>query len=269
MQVRLGTCDFEEGESYLGANDALGCRRTANFECQSEECNNCICEGHVEECPACRKRFCSSPDVRLHDCFYLHETSGHCESSLIGPVLAQFEEKLAMPSQALLRTFVKKDGDGFGHPLPRQVSVDFALAALCLSGHIDNIPLSARQEQKAAQRRQRADRQREARACRKFGLFVTPTRASYNRVDLYKRSTVLISSGALIVCAFSGSPHYSQQSSLLRLIGIHKQEDYVRNRLNALKSARPQLYDLLLHRAQKIAQLDSVEAGPQQPELFL
>lgn len=267
---QLGICEFQESESSYGARDALVCRAPAYFSCASEDCGNIIvCETHHETCPACGLTFCSSPDARLHDCFYLHETSGQCENSLIAPVLAQLEEKLATPSHATLREFIKRDGDGFGNPLPREVPADFALAALCLSGRIEDIPFSARLEQRDTQLQRRAARQREARACRKLGMSITATRARYNRVDLYKRSTVLIASGALVTCAFSGSPHYAQQSELLRLIGIYKQEDYVRDRLNALENTRPHLYSLLLRRAESIAQRDSGRADTRQPALFL
>jgi hypothetical protein len=259
-QEHLGACEFQESESYYGACDALICREPAYFSCRSGDCANILCERHHGICPACGLTFCSSADVRLHDCFYVHETSSQCENSLIAPVLAQLEEKLAMPSHATLREFIRMDGDGFGHPLPREVPADFALAGLCLSGRIEDIPISARLDQKTAQVQRRAARQREARACRRFGLTITATRAPYNRVDLYKRSTVLIASGALVTRVFSGSPHYAQQSELLRLIGIHKQEDYVRNRLNALESARPQLYSFLLQRAEIIAKRESGEA---------
>jgi hypothetical protein len=266
---QLGICEFQESESSYGACDAMDCRAQAYFSCASEDCGNIIlCETHNETCPACGLTFCSSPDVRLHDCFYLHETSGQCENSLIAPVLAQLEEKLAMPSLTALREFIKRDGDGFGNPLPREVPADFALAALCLSGRIEDVHFSARLEQRNTQLQRRAARQREARACRRLGLEITATRARYTRVDLYKRSTVLIASGALITCAFSGSPHYAQQSELLRLIGIHRQEDYVRDRLNALQNTRPQLYDILLGRAQSIAQRDSDQADTRQPALF-
>jgi hypothetical protein len=173
-----------------------------------------------------------------------------------------------MPSHATLREFVKTDGDGLGNPLPREVTADFALAALCISGHIDDVPFVARLEQRNMQLRQRAVRQREARACRALGLRISATRARYNRVDLYKRSTVLIAGGALVTRIFAGSPHYAQQSELLRLIGIHKQEDYVRDRLSALANTRPELYNLLLHRAESIAQRDSGRTKALQRALF-
>lgn len=266
---QLGICEFEESESSYGAGDALGCRAAAYFSCASEDCGNIIlCETHNETCPACGLTFCSSPNARLHDCFYVHQTEGQCENSLIAPLLAQLEQKLALPSQEALREFIKSDGDGFGNPLPKEVPADFALAALCLTGRIENIPFSARFEQENAQRQRRTARQREARACHRLGLNITATRARYNRVGLYKRSTVLIASGALITCAFSGSPHYAQQSELLRLIGIHKQEDYVRDRLSALENARPQLYNLLLKRAESIAQRDSGKADTLESALF-
>jgi hypothetical protein len=264
----LGTCEFQESESYRGARDAWICRGPAYFACDSEECANIICERHNEICPACGLTFCSSADARLHDCFYLHETSGQCENSLIAPVLARLEERLATPSHAILREFVKTDGDGLGNPLPREVPADFALAALCLNGRIDDVPFAAKLEQRNIQLKRRADRQREARACRALGLRITATRARYNRVDLYKRSTALIASGALVTRIFSGSPHYAQQSELLRLVGIHKQEDYVRDRLNSLEITRPQLYNLLLHRAESIAQRDSTKSDTPQRPLF-
>jgi hypothetical protein len=265
---QLGICEFEESESSYGSCDALACRGPAYVRCDSEDCASIICERHSEICPACGLRFCNSADGRMHDCFHLHETSTECENSLIAPVLAQLEEKLAMPSQAALREFIMRDSDGFGNPLPREVPADFALAALCLSDSIEDIPLSARIEQRCTQLQRRAARQREARACHRLGLKINATRARYNRVNLYKRSTVLIASGALVTRVFSGSPHYAQQSELLRLIGIHKQEDYVRDRLDALQDMRPQLYNLLLHRAESIAQCKSGKAGTPQRALF-
>ena len=265
----FGTCEFQEGESSYLACDATLCTSPAYSSCASEDCGHIIlCERHNEICPACGLTFCRSADGRLRDCFYDHETSGQCEHSLIAPVLARLEEQLAMPSQAALREFVKRDGDGFGNPLPEEVPTDFALAALCLRGCIEDIPFSARVQQENAQRERRVARQREARACRKLGLEITAIRAPYNRVDLYKRSTVLIASGALVTRAFSGRPHYAQQSELLRLIGIHKQEDFVRDRLNALENARPALFNFLLHRAQDIAQRVSRQTDTQQPALF-
>jgi len=264
----FGTCDFEEGESYYGACDSQICYETAHSVCASEDCANIICKRHCETCPACGLTFCSSRDQRLHDCFYLHETSRQCKHSLIVPLLAQLDEKLAMPSQATLREFIKSNGDGLGNPLPREVPADFALAALCLSGHVEDVPPSARIDQKAAQLQRRATRQREARACHRLGLAVAATRAPYHRVDLYKRSTALIASGALVTRIFSGSPHYSQQIELLRLLGIHRQEDYVRDRLDALENARPQLYNVLLHRAESIAHRESSKADTRQQVLF-
>jgi hypothetical protein len=53
------------------------------------------------------------------------------------------------------------------------------------------------------------------------------------------------------------------------LIGIHKQEDYVRDRLDALQKTRPHLYNLLLCRAESIAQRDSAKVDTRQPALFL
>ena len=231
----FGTCEFQEGESSYLACDATLCTSPGYSSCASDDCGHIIlCERHNEICPACGLTFCRSADGRLRDCFYDHETSGQCEHSLIAPVLARLEEQLAMPSPATLREFVKRDGDGFGNPLPEEVPTDFALAALCLRGCIEDIPFSARVQQENAQRERRVARQREARACRKLGR----------------------------------RPHYAQQSELLRLIGIHKQEDFVRDRLNALENARPALFNFLLHRAQDIAQRVSRQTDTQQPALF-
>jgi hypothetical protein len=118
------------------------------------------------------------------------------------------------------------------------------------------------------QLQRRAARQRQARACRRLGLTVTATRDRYHRVDLYKRSTVLIAGGALLTRIFSGSPHYVHQVELLRLLGIHKQEDFVRDRLDALERARSQLYNFLLPRAVNITQRCAVGADVRQRSLF-
>jgi hypothetical protein len=177
------------------------------------------------------------------------------------------KDKLAMPSQTFLREFVEKNADGFGNPLPQEVPANFALAALCINGSIEDIPHSAKLEQKEAQGLRRAARQREARACRRLRLQIIATRGAYHRVDLYKRSTLLIASGALLTRAFSGSAHYSEQIELLRLIGVYRQEDFVRDRLDALRDARPEIYGLLAQRAEDVIARRSITAV-QQRQLF-
>jgi hypothetical protein len=264
----LRACEVELAESYYGSGDAQICGAQAHYDCESEDCVKSICERHYEICPACRLVFCNSPDDRLHDCFYLHQTSGGCEHSLITPILAQLDKELALPTYRALSTFIRKDADGFGNPLPEEVSTTFAMAALCLDGRIEDIPTAARLEQKDSQRRTRAARQREARTCQKLGLRVVATRNPYHRVDFYKRSTSLIASGALITRAFTGAAHYGEQVELLGLVGVHKQEDFVRDRMSALQRARPDTYRALLQRAEQIAQSRSANIHPPQRSLF-
>jgi hypothetical protein len=262
-----GACDVALGESYFGACDALICGGQAHYYCQLEDCRNNICSRHFERCPACGLIFCNSPDSRLHDCFYLHQVGKDCEHSLVAPVLAQLEKQLDDPRHIQLHNFVTQDADGFGNKLPEEVPANLALASLCLSGKIEDIPHSAKLEQRETQRRIRAAKQREARACQRLGLRVVATRNAYHRVDLYKRSTALIAEAALLTRAFAGSPHYGEQHQLLRLVGVHRQEDFIRDRLNALRNTRPSIYAFLCQRAEDITK--RIASGPpQQRSMF-
>src|SRR3954469_22463367 len=125
--LSIDRCTLEVGgESSYGAGDQVECGCMSAVICASQDCVNSPCEGHAKRCPACQQYFCESSDKSLETCFFEHVKMGKCQEILRVP-LSDLARALASSRHRDLETFVNRDSDGLGHPLPKEVCVNLAL----------------------------------------------------------------------------------------------------------------------------------------------
>lgn len=231
------------GESGPGACDQIECGSRSAFICDSEDCGNYPCESHVKQCPHCRKYLCESSDKALQTCFFEHVQSGQCREDVVRVPLITLIEALQSGAHAALNEFVNQNSDGLGTPLPREVGVSLALAALCANGVLPEYNQDVLSYYEKRTRQQRTERQRIRRAADRLGLQVPVIpRRSYTRSARYRNSTFYAVSGALVVRHWTGSPHLREQMLMFKIMGLHKGEDYIRNRIDSLRSADPWIF---------------------------
>jgi hypothetical protein len=88
-------------------------------------------------------------------------------------------------------------------------------------------------------RERRTQRQRVRRAATRLGECVATRRRRYTHLAPHKNSTIHVVKGALFVRHWTGASHHGKQIKILELMGLHKTEDFIRNRISYLRESNP------------------------------
>jgi len=126
---------------------------------------------------------------------------------------------------------VTEDSDGLGHPLPKEVCVNFGLAVAYCNDVMPEYNEDVRVSRAVTSRERRRRQQIRRRAAKKFGISAPPLRLPSASLAPYKNSTIHVVSGALVVRHWTGSWHYREQIEILNIMGLHKGNDYIRDRV--------------------------------------
>jgi hypothetical protein len=243
LDVSTQRCALQvAGESSPGACDQVECGHQSYFECASGECANCPCERHVRKCPGCHKFFCDSSDKCLWTCFDAHVSEKACSGEVLRVPLTKLSGAFDSGKHDGLDEFVNRNSDGLGTPLPCDVCIHLALAVACASGFSPEYGADILSSRQTHAREQRAHQQRLRRAAKKLGAAM-PDRRKHNRqIASHKNSTIHIVTGALVVRDWTNSWHYREQLEMLSIMGLHKGEDFIRDRLDYVRTRNGRLF---------------------------
>jgi hypothetical protein len=242
--LRFDRCAFQVlGESHYGACDQIECGVKSSVVCASEECVNCPCERHTQRCPSCQKYFCESSNRPFETCFSEHVRVGNCQEEILRVPLSKLAHALESRQHRELNNFINCNSDGLGHPLPRDVCINFGLAIAYSNGVIPEYNrdiLIAQDLNKLEKRRQR---QKLRRAAKKFGLSVPALPCQSTRLARHRNSTVHVATGALVVRQWTGRWHYPEQMEILQIMGLYRSDDFIRDRVDYLRKTNPIMFE--------------------------
>jgi hypothetical protein len=240
-------------ETYgrYGSNcDQIECGARSSFVCESENCSNCPCELHAGHCPDCQKPYCASRDKMLHTCWAEHRLSGKCPGQSLRVPLEKLAAALDSEKYSELTRFVRHNSDGLGNPLPHDVCDNLGLAVDYLNNSIPEYDKSALLVSRRRRRISRNEKQRIRRAMERRGLgtglgaVAIPLHPPEPfRLEPYKRSTIHLVAAAVAVRHWTGQYHYRRQMELLRIMGLFKGEDFIRDRVDYLRRSNPQILE--------------------------
>jgi hypothetical protein len=244
------TCSVQVvGETYgrYGPNcDQIECGARSSSVCESENCTNCPCESHTRECPACLKPYCASRDRMFQTCLVEHLQSGKCPGHILRIPLNKLGEALDSGEYPDLRRFVRHDSDGLGNPLPDEVCDNLGLAVVYLNHSLPDYDKATLRDSLRTRRLSRNERQRRRRAIERNGATADfRPAADPHRLAPYKRSTIHVVAGALAVRHWTGKWHYREQAEILKIMGLSKAEDFIRDRLDYLSKRNPRMFKVI------------------------
>ncbi len=242
------TCTaLSQGESFYGACDSLECGRDSVIVCASDN-GCCPCARHVQHCTGCGKAFCKSSDRSIWACFDNHLIEGRCPQQLLTAHLARLANALGSPQHAALDEFVSRNSDGLWNPLPREVPESLGLAVACLTDTIPeyNADMTLRQEMR---QRRRTEVQRLRRAKRKHSVSVAVPRHGGVHLSQHRNSTIYLATAALITSQWTGRWHYPEQNEILRIMGLARSSDFIRDRVDALRDRNAPAFNWIRLRA--------------------
>jgi hypothetical protein len=231
------------GESSYGACDQVECGVSSEADCASHECVNSPCFDHAGFCWVCHEYFCRSYDKALETCFSQHLSAGPCCEAVRKAPLAALFRHFHSGRDEQLETFVKYNSDGLGNALPTDVVINLALGVAYEKNLLPQFKEEMLTAHKNRTRKRRTERQKVRRAAKRLGLSVPPPlQHSYVHLAPHRNSTIHIATGALLVRQWTKSWHYREQTQMLKIMGLYRSEDFVRNKLDYLQNSNPHLY---------------------------
>jgi hypothetical protein len=140
--------------------------------------------------------------------------------------------------------FVCHDSDGLGNPLPKEVCDNLGLAVIYLN---HSIPDQDKAALLFSQRRRRISRNQKQRLRRAIERHGTAARSCHApdpfRLEPHKRSTIHLVTGALAVRHWTGQWHYRQQIEMLKVMGLFRGDDFIRDRVDYLRTSNPKVFE--------------------------
>jgi hypothetical protein len=230
----------------------MECGGHSKVVCASEECVNYPCERHSQRCPICQKEFCASSKQPFETCFSEHVRQGTCEQELLRVPMTSLNDALRSGQHRELDDFLNCNSDGLGHPLPREVCTNFGLAVAYLKNLIPEYNRDVVVAQTLGRRAQRRNQQKFRRAAKSLNLKVCTPSCSSPRLARYRNSTIHVATGALVVRHWTNRWHYRKQIEILQIMGLHKGEDFIRDRVGYLYRSNPILFRQIELRATAI-----------------
>jgi hypothetical protein len=178
--------------------------------------------------------------------FSEHTQEGKCEESIRRGPLASLNLAFNSGQEQELRYFVRCDSDGLGHPLPKEAPINLALAAAYLSDlapEYDEETLHARDESVLSRRSRMQGLRRAAKRLHVPRPEQPPFRAV--RMATQRNSTIHLARGALVIFHWTRRWHYREQSEMLKIMGVYKGEDFVRDRVDYLRENNANLFQTI------------------------
>ena len=244
------TCGVQAGaetHGRYGPNcDQIECGARSSFVCESENCSNCPCDAHTGRCPDCLKPYCTSRDKKLHLCLTEHLQEGKCPGQIVRLPLKKLAVALDSGDYPELRRFIRHDSDGLGNPLLNDVCDNLGLVVVYRNYSIPDYDKSTLLDSRRRRHISRNESQRRRRAAEKHGARA-PAGASPESFHLapYRRSSIHLAAGALAVRDWTGNWHYREQMEILKIMGLSKGEDFIRDRLDYLSKRNPQMFQVI------------------------
>lgn len=201
------------------------------------------CERHAKQCPQCSQYFCESTVNRLLTCFYEHVNEGKCQGQILRTQIDRLSQTLNSVQHEELQNFVVSNSDGLGNPLPKEVCINLGLAVIYAQGMIPEYNPDVVKAKEVDNRRRRTERQKIRRAKRRLNISASAAHAGSTRLASYKGSTFHVANAALIVRRWTGTWHYREQMEILSIMGLHKGNDFVRDRVDYLRHSNPMLFE--------------------------
>jgi hypothetical protein len=229
-------------ESRYGDCDQMECGGRSSVPCASEDCSNSPCQRHAKRCPCCQKHFCESSDESLWTCFFVHVREGRCQDEILRVPLGRLTRAFVSGQYPGLEKFVNRDSDGLGHPLPKETYINHALAVAYSRDVIPQYNRDVLIDQGVRIRNRRAQRQRARRAGQRLKAGVATYPSTSTRLAPYRNSTIHVVTGALAVRQWTGSWHYREQMELLKIMGLYKGDDFIRDRIRYLRMSNPTMF---------------------------
>lgn len=170
-------------------------------------------------------------------------SAARCRQEIVRIPLDELAHALGSGKYAELDEFVNRNSDGFGNPLPTEACTNLALAAACSKHLLPEYSHDLLSLRDKTNREQRARRQRLRRAAERLGESITKERCRYTHLAPHRNSTVHLVTGALIVRHWTGAAHHREQMEMLKIMGLHKGEDFIRDRIDYLRRKNPTTYE--------------------------
>jgi hypothetical protein len=152
---------------------------------------------------------------------------------------------LASGKHTALEEFINHNSDGLGNPLPQEVCERFGFAVACVNDRIPDYNQDVLMAQKEARLQRRAETQRIRRAANRQNVSITLSHLEGKHLSPHRNSTIHLTTGALITHHWTGCWHYREQSEILKIMGLTKNSDFIRNRLEYLREHNPAKFDLI------------------------
>jgi hypothetical protein len=148
-----------------------------------------------------------------------------------------------------LERFVNRDSDGLGHPLPEDVCRSFGFAVACANDLIPDYNQDVLVEQREARRKRKVERQRINRAAKRNNVSLALPKVEGKHLSPHRNSTTYLATGALITRHWTGNWHYREQVEILRIMGLNKNADFIRDRIDYLRDHNRAMFDMIQSRA--------------------
>ncbi len=186
----------------------------------------------------------------LWTCMRKHTEEGQCPAQRVERPLQQLAYAFASQRYGELEHFVLRDSDGLGNPLPHRVCAHLGLVVLHSKGELPEYDKAFLLQRQVSLRKHRTQTQKIRRAAARLGQNLELS-AYADPVHLapHRNSTIQLVAAALSVREWTGGWHYREQIEMLRIMGLSKSPDFVRDRLEYLKAKNPPLYVEIASRA--------------------
>jgi hypothetical protein len=197
--------------------------------------------------------FASPLTSLLSTCFSEHINEGRCEGSLFRIPLQKLTDAFKSGEHREIERFVCHDADGLGNPLPREACINLSLGVAYTKDIIPEYSRDLVIASDIVKRERRRQAQKRRRAAKKLGVAIgRDAPADSTRLAPYRASTIHFVSGALIVQHWTGGWHYREQMEILRIMGLSKGQDFIRDKVSYLQDKNQSLFDAIEGLARRV-----------------
>ena len=93
------------------------------------------------------------------------------------------------------------------------------------------------------------ERQRINRAAKRNNVSLALPKVEGKHLSPHRNSTTYLATGALITRHWTGNWHYREQVEILRIMGLNKNADFIRDRIDYLRDHNRAMFDMIQSRA--------------------
>jgi len=171
----------------------------------------------------------------------VHVSERTCNDEILRVPFDKLTRAFDSGKYAELDRFVR-NSDGLGTPLPPDVCINLGLAVACSNSLLPQYNKDVLRRQKAHIRERRAEQQRLRRKAKNLGLQRPSEQRRYLSSAQHKNSTIHIVTGALIVHEWTKRWHCREQIEILRIMGLHKGDDFIRDRIDYMQTSNARMF---------------------------